>query len=155
RKAARMAELFSTWKEDPVATAALCWERDVRHGRERGPSLGPELYHEVRYEALVNYPPKVTMELCSFLGVDYEPSMLEFHQRYTLRGPGLSAKKASMPITPGLRDWRTQMPPSDVERFEAAAGDLLDELGYPRAVPRPGAAALERAAEIRDVFVRD
>ena len=41
------------------------------------------------------------------------------------------------------------MEPADVELFEAIAGDLLSELGYERAFPRPGhraRAAAERAA---------
>jgi hypothetical protein len=46
------------------------------------------------------------------------------------------------------------MAPGDVERFEAAAGDLLDELGYPRAVPDPTPAARRRAARLREAFGR-
>jgi hypothetical protein len=33
-------------------------------------------------------------------------------------------------VTKGLRDWRTQATPRDVEEFESVAGDLLAELGY-------------------------
>ncbi len=47
------------------------------------------------------------------------------------------------------------MPAEDVERFEAAAGDLLGELGYPRAVPHPRPEALERASRIRGLLARD
>jgi hypothetical protein len=47
------------------------------------------------------------------------------------------------------------MPPADVERFEAAAGDLLDDLGYPRAFPRPRSEALLQASRIRDLFAQD
>ncbi len=43
----------------------------------------------------------------------------------------------------------------DLERFEAATGGLLDELGYPRAVPHPSQAAVEHAARMREAFVRD
>jgi hypothetical protein len=153
RKATRMAELFPTWAEDPVTTAALCWERDVRRGRDRGRPLGPALYHEIRYEDLVSRPADETRNLCCFLGVAYEGEMLEFHQGRTRLGPGRSAKEAWLPITPGLRDWRTQMAADDVERFEAAAGDLLDELGYPRACPSPPPAARERASRLRERFV--
>jgi hypothetical protein len=154
RKAARMAELYPTWSEDPFTTAALCWERDVRQGRDRGRPLGPALYHEIRYEDLVLRPADEARDLCSFLEVPYEAGMLEFHRGRTRPGPGRSAKEAWLPITPGLRDWRTQMAPDDVERFEAAAGDLLDELGYPRAYPSPPPAARERAGRLRERFVR-
>jgi hypothetical protein len=47
------------------------------------------------------------------------------------------------------------MPAADVERFEAAAGDLLDDLGYPRAVPTPRPEALAHAAAVRDRFAQD
>jgi hypothetical protein len=43
----------------------------------------------------------------------------------------------------------------DVERLEAAAGYLLDELGYERAVPNPVAETLEHAATIREAFSQD
>jgi hypothetical protein len=59
-----------------------------------------------------------------------------------------------MPVTAGLRGWRTQMPRVDTERFEAA-GDFLDELGYPRTVPRPKPEALRRASKIRGSFAPD
>ncbi len=47
------------------------------------------------------------------------------------------------------------MPGEDVERFEAAAGQLLDELGYPRAVPCPRPEALEHASKIRNSLAQD
>jgi hypothetical protein len=155
RKAAKLAKRYPTWADQPVATAAKFWERHVRLGRETGCELGPELYHEVRYEALVAQPEQECATLCAFLGVPYEPGMLRFHEGRTRAEAGLDAKNAWQPITPGLRDWRIQMSAEDVECFEATVGDLLDELGYPRAVPEPGAEALEQAARIREFFVRD
>ncbi len=47
------------------------------------------------------------------------------------------------------------MPAEDVERFEAAAGELLDELDYPRAVPRPQPERLESASRIRSLLAQD
>ena len=65
------------------------------------------------------------------------------------------AFRAHLPVTPGLRDWRAQLPPQDNERFEAAAGGLLEELGYPRVVPRPRLEALEHATRIRNLLTQD
>jgi hypothetical protein len=155
RKAAKLAKRYPTWVDQPVATAAKFWERHVSTGRETGRELGPGLYHEIRYETLVARPEQECGSLCTFLGVPYEPAMLHFYEGRTRAESGLDAKDAWRPITPGLRDWRTQMPAQDVERFEATAGHLLDELGYPRAVLQPGAEALEQAARIRQVFARD
>jgi len=54
-----------------------------------------------------------------------------------------------------LRNWRTQTSEENVERFEAVAGELLDELGYARAFPRPRPESLEAAARIRNVIASD
>jgi hypothetical protein len=81
--------------------------------------------------------------------------MLHFHEGRTRNDAGLDAKNAWLPITRGLRDWRTQMPAQEFECFETMAGDLLGELGYQRVVACPSADALERAAAIRDSFLRD
>lgn len=47
------------------------------------------------------------------------------------------------------------MPAEDVERFESAAGQLLDELGYARAVPHPRPESLEHASRIRNLLAQD
>ena len=124
-------------------------------GRQAGRALRPELYHEIRYEDLVARPTEACARSCEFLGVPYSDAMLRFHEGRTRTDPGLDAKKAWRPITPGLRDWRTQMAPEDVERFEAAAGELLDELGYARAFPRPSPEGRDQTARLRDAFTRE
>jgi hypothetical protein len=69
--------------------------------------------------------------------------MLRFHEGRTAAKPGLEAEHAWMPITPGLRDWRSQMPS---EAVEAVVGKVLNELGYARAMPRPTHETLQHAA---------
>jgi hypothetical protein len=147
------ATRFSTFDDDPVTTTGVWWEWYVQLGREGGSQLGPDLYHEIRYESLVAEPERECARLCEFLGIPYDAAMLRFHEGRTRSKPGLSTKAAWLPVTGGLRDWRTQMDPADVPRFEAAAGDLLDELGYPRwaaSVPRR---ELDQAGRIRETFV--
>lgn len=151
-KADRKFGRYSTWQEDPVSTAALWWERQVRLGRAEEYELGADLYYEMRYESLLTDPAKECKALCSFLSVPYDDAMLSFHEGRTKSEPGLDAKHAWLPITPGLRDWRTQMAAEDILRFEAAAGDLLEELGYPRAVRSPDPEAQQHAAMIRGTF---
>jgi hypothetical protein len=155
RSAFKIARRFASWNEDRVTTVALWWELKVRLGREDGRALGPQLYHEVRYESLVARPEHELATLCEFLGLSYDDAMLRFHEGRQRAKPGLAAKKAWLPATPGLRVWRSQMPLEDIERFEAAVGDLLDELEYPRAVPEPPGERLENAAGIRASFMRD
>jgi Sulfotransferase family len=155
KKGYRTAGRYSSWEEDPVSTTALWWERKVRKGREDGAALGPGLYHEMLYEDLVDDPERECKRLCEFLGVPYDDAMLRFHEGRERVEPGRGAKSAWLRVTSGLRDWRTEMCAGDVERFEAAAGDLFEELGYERAAPNPSSEALEQAARIREAFTRE
>jgi hypothetical protein len=152
RRLPGLEKRFPTWREEPVATAALWWEWHVRSGREDGLALGPERYHEVRYEDLVADPEATCAALCEFLEVPYDDAMVRFHEGRTKPQSDRDAKHAWLPVTAGLRDWRTELPEADVARFEAAAGDLLEELGYERALDRVPDAASEQAMAIRPAF---
>jgi len=151
-KASKDAGRFATWRDDPVVTTALWWGWTVRAGRQAGAALPSQLYREVVYEALVTDPESTTRSVCEFLDLPYDGGMLRFHEGRTRQEPGLSAKHAWLPVTNGLRDWRTQMDPESVERFEAAAGDLLDELGYERTVAHISAPVRRRVLALRERF---
>jgi hypothetical protein len=144
---------FATWEDDPIITLALWWEWDVRLGREAGCRLGPQHYYEMRYEKLVADPGSVCRDLCRFLGVAYDDAMLEHHQSKKSANGRVYQKHSRLerPITAGLRDWREEMSPVETERFEAAAGDLLEELDYPRTIA-PGTTIIRKAKTIRDQF---
>lgn len=144
---------FPTWWKDPVTTAALWWKWQVRLGREAGRAVGRQRYYELFYEGLIARPEAECRALCAFLDVPYDDALLRFHEGRMRTKPGLSAKKAWLPIASGLRDWRSQMPAADVERFEAAAGDVLDEMGYARAYPRQSASVVDRVSRVREAFV--
>ena len=152
RKAEQFRRRFPFWDESPVTTAALWWRWHVLLGRRTGGELPPGLYYEVRYEALVGNPEDECYRLCEFLGVAYDDAMLRFHEGRTREEPGLSAKRAWLPPTPGLREWRTEMREEDIEAFEAAAGDALEEFGYDHAVTAPREATLENAAAFTAAF---
>jgi hypothetical protein len=155
RKAYKLHRRYPTWTRDPVATAAAWWDWLVRLGRTDGHRLRPDRYHEIRYERLVADPAAECKALCRFLGVAYDEAMLRFHEGRTKHAPGLDAKGAWLPITPGLRDWRTQMPATEVERFEAVAGALLHELGYPLGARDLRPDAIAHASSIRASFQED
>jgi hypothetical protein len=154
-KAGEGAARFRTWPQDPVATAALWWEWHVRLAREAGEQFGGGLYYELRYESLIAHPVDECRALCEFLGVPYDGHMVRSYHDRAMAGPGQDAKHPWMPITPGLRDWQSQMPGDAVEHFEAVAGAMLDELGYQRAAPCPRPKEVEYAARARDWFARD
>jgi hypothetical protein len=148
-RASKLADRLVTWKEDPLTTAAFWWEDMVSRGREAGAELGPGHYYELRYEDLIGAPETESMKLCDFLELPYDTSMLRFHEGKTKDQDGLSAKKAWLPVTSGLRDWRTQMGAESVESFEAAVGETLERVGYPRVVPDPSPRLVKHASGVR------
>ena len=136
-------------ERDPVYFA-LNWKARVTAGREAGRALGPGRYHEMRYEALIERPAEIINGVCAFLDLAYDPAMLRFFEQRDrvpakVRSNPRHARLAE-PLSKGARSWRTDMATSHVEVFEATAGDLLTELGYPRSVPRPSLRAQARAA---------
>jgi len=150
----KTAGRLKTFEQDPVTTTALFWEWLVRLGMEGGAALPRGLYHQVSYESLVADPVATSRRLCEFLALPYEAAMQEFYAGRVRPNPALSAKKAWLPPTQGLRNWRTQMPREHVELFEAAAGDLLEELGYARSHAMPSSAAMAHAMALRARFSR-
>lgn len=146
---------FSTFARDPVTTIAVWWEWYVRLGLEGATELEPDLYHELRYESLVDAPERECRRLCRFLGLPFDGAMLRFHEGRMRDDPELDAKRAWRPVTPGLRSWRSQLPHADVVRFEAAAGELLEELGYERATASVSHGELARAARVRETFTSE
>jgi hypothetical protein len=117
--------------------AAWRWRQMVSAGLSAGRPLGQHRYLEVRYEDLVTDPRAVLQRLCEFGGLELENSMLNYFEDVEgrLQTPvqfRQFQRGVAGPPTVGLRDWRTQMTPADVLRFEAVNGSLLSDLGYER-----------------------
>jgi hypothetical protein len=149
--------VFDAWGEDPVVTTALWWEWTVTLGRTFGASLPRNAYYELRYEDLVARPEAECRSLCEFLGIPFDEAMLRHEETFMPRRGGDGAilhASVALPVTSGLRDWRTQMDAGDVDRFEATTGPFLDELGYVRAAAQPSPASVRAASRIRELFVR-
>ena len=150
----KTAGRLATFDEDPVTTTALFWEWLVRLGRETGSHLPQGLYMEVSYERLVDDTEPACREICEFLGIAFEPEMLEYHRGRQKPGRGLSAKKAWLPPTGKLRDWRHQMSGQELLLFEAACASLLTELGYEVRNRDVDPAVIAHALRLRQAFER-
>ncbi len=153
--AGQVLESYGTWDIDPVVTVALYWRRSVAMGREAGATLGPRFYCEVRYEDLVVDTEGELRRICAFLDLPYSDAMVGFYEGKTRREPGLCSKDQWLPPTPGLRDWRTQLAPTDIERIETVVEDLLDRFGYERQFDRVGPSVRERVGRVSEAFTAD
>jgi hypothetical protein len=130
-----------------VAKAAAIWATRVGAGIRDGRALEPGRYLEVMYTDLVEDNEAQIKDIAEFIGVDFDPAMLD--PDATRSGALPRAEKYNPNVTgPAIkrtRDWQTDMPDSQVEVFEAIAGEVLGELGFERRFPNPSRSARLKA----------
>jgi hypothetical protein len=97
---------------------AWAWRRYTEAGLRDGRALGPERYHELRYEDLVREPLDQAERILDFLGIGRKGS------RDSFSSAAMRADDSS------VGTWRSTFYPSEMGEIEAEAGDLLRQLGY-------------------------
>jgi Sulfotransferase family len=142
---------FNPARPRTVGSFAAQWRREVEDARRFGRERVAGRYHEMGYGDLVTDPEGTLRDTCEFLGLEFDPAMLEYH-RATDAGTLRDHPRLAEPPTPGLRSWRDQMPKRQVQLFEAVAGELLSDLGYERAHQDLSAGARARGAFQRALF---
>jgi Sulfotransferase family len=130
-----------------LGKVADLWAKRVSAGLAHGRPLGSGRYMEIRYEEFVRDPSNQTKTLCDFLGVNFDPDMLDYAEKARTDILPRAARynpNVTKPPTSSLRSWENEMPERHIEMFEAVAGNILDMLEYPRRFPEPsfGARAL-------------
>lgn len=126
-----LRQALTTWRDDQKGgLAALCL-------------LGPDRVCLLRYEDLVTDASGELERLCAFLGLTFEPEMLNFHASDAARrvAATIDARKnvAKPLMTDNFRKYRKSLSRRDIRSTEAFLGDLMDQLGYPCDFPRrPG-----------------
>jgi Sulfotransferase family len=141
-----------TWAHPESAAEFAClWRIEVEGARELGERAGPTRYLEARYEELVSDPASTVRSICAFAGIPFESAMLDYHGVVDVAAKPHQQRLLEPPTT-GVRDWRSELEPEDARSFEATAGGLLAELGYPLLDPPgrdPGTRAEARLAWYR------
>jgi hypothetical protein len=127
---------------------AAQWRSEIEAARRFGATRP---YLELRYEDLVGDPEAKLREICGFLGLPFEPAMLEYHRGVDPERL-LDHPKLAEPPSAGRSCWRRELEPREVEQFEGVAGDVLAALGYERVFGRPSRRALARGAAARADF---
>jgi Sulfotransferase family len=127
-----------------VAKAASLWAKRVLLGVAEGRALGDGRYREFRYEDLVEDAEGTTRSLCTFLGIEFVPEMMEYTEKaseFVLEKATTYNPKVLQKPSKNKRSWETEMPARHEEVFEAVAGDVLDLFDYPRRFPQPSTRA--------------
>jgi hypothetical protein len=128
--------------------AAQWWARGIRAGAA-AQRAHPERVRTVRYEDLAGDPAAHVPEICAFLGLAYDPAMLDL--AHADRSKIVADQQSWFPTlfeginTKAVARWQREMSPREQAVFASLARDELELLGYP--VPtRPVAPPTPRRA---------
>ena len=109
-----------------LVQVARTWAEAVNHHR-RNARRHPDRYRLVRFEDLVREPEAEVAAVCRFLGVAFEPAMLQ--QKVVSKGDRIG----EVGFDAGAADrWQQAITPRDRRWLERFLGRRIDELGYPR-----------------------
>ena len=117
--------------------AAVAW-RDY-HGKVLALKSDISL-HTVRFEDLLTQPEVELQQACSFLGIPFEPAMLNAHETAESRWAAKSSRQLwgnlDKPIKSRRAEaWRQELPEDEVAIVEAVCSDLMAEFGYSTTLP--------------------
>jgi hypothetical protein len=133
-----------------VETLAAQWRQCVTAGRQQGCLC--RHYIEVRYEQLIEDSRRVLEEICEFLDLEFDNRMLRYYEftperlrehegRVRPDGSvvvtheqrlGQQHRTTQPPDRSRVGVWKQEMPREEQLRFDAVAGDALEEFGFAR-----------------------
>ncbi|MBL8723152.1 MAG: sulfotransferase [Planctomycetes bacterium] len=100
--------------------AVSMWRAAQRSWQRLAAAVPAERRLLVQFEALVADPVAELTRICTFLGIDFDPRMLEIEADTTYRRPDPRH----------CRSWRTSMSARDIRAVEAELGAELQAAGY-------------------------
>jgi len=116
-----------------VALQSLLWRGSVRAAHSAVRRFGPERVRIVQYERLVAEGPGAARDLLDWLGVDFDPSVLDVPlQNSSFERFDPAAGLSAAPID----RWRAQLAPREIAAVERVCGRVLAEAGYAAVSPR-------------------
>jgi hypothetical protein len=140
------------WASDRPLDNAYLIDRWDQRGEEF--CQGDRLTYTLQYETLVAQPTATLQALCAFIGVPFEPAMLDTTAAARHTAPAHEPWKRQ--VGQGLDGsrclaWQTQPPTPDLEAISQVCQGILQTWGYP---PRPSTLRPIRAHAISERFVR-
>jgi hypothetical protein len=154
-----LSVLDRTVRDLTAGDVAQRWQKKVTKAKADSPQI--KHYMEIRYEDLILDTEPVLRSVCEFFELPWHDELLTYHERSADRLQEMAralpsdgrAKELSVerrmkthemttkpPSADRVQRWRKQMTEDQRVEFEANAGDLLAELGYPVGEPVDAAA---------------
>ena len=116
-----------------VKKAAQFWSSAVTAGRKFAEenSSSKKVYHEIRYEDVVNKSEECLKELFTFIDEPWDPVVLKYYKQERNLAGESSAKQVSQELyASAIGRWKRDLTNGQKKEIKAIAGGLLIELGY-------------------------
>lgn len=96
----------------------------------------PDRFYLVHFEELIRDPETVMKNLCVFLDLDFDPEILNYHQRIGnyFKEEGFNALHKSLQTPFDLSkigEWERELPRNQAIRCEVLSGSFPKKIGYP------------------------
>ena len=122
--------------EKHIYHIANAWAKSQRLALQMRSILGADRFYNISYEDLVADPESSLKGLCGFMGKEYTPDMLNFHQSNEATNAASSSSlwgNVTKPIMKqNTKKFLKKATEEEITIFELVAGDVLDALGYER-----------------------
>jgi hypothetical protein len=119
------------WGPNCIHKAAYYWEQRIAYGLALEKYLDDDQITMVRYEDLVEMPDREVKRICGFLGINYQPGMINGGG---LNVPAFTKKQHKLvgqsPSSRRVSAWESTMTEREIQIFESISGALLNYLGY-------------------------
>jgi hypothetical protein len=139
---------------------AFTWDRAYRAARALA-ARHPERVLTIRYEDFLADPEVILRQVCTFMGIEFLPEMLDIvassEARQLSTMSALWSSNASKPILANKDKFRQQLSAQEIETIETITADNMRHYGYEfmtAAASAPPDAAMVVAAEIRSADKR-
>lgn len=110
------------------------WEDEQRLSLYWKEKIDPKRFIMVQYEALIHDPETVMKSLCQALDVPYSREVFEYfhsHESFNTASSGAMWKNVVNPIMPDNHNkFERELTSTQLDIFEAVAGEMLGKLGY-------------------------
>ena len=96
----------------------------------------PEKFLFVKFEDLLQHPVEELQKICQFLGVSYQPEMLEFYKKEQEWKTSFR-KNLSTPLDPSkINSWQKKMKETDARKVETICAQLMTHFKYTKPTVR-------------------
>jgi hypothetical protein len=124
-----------SWGPGDLVGSLEYWARHISCARRMLYMLPAERFIEVRYERLVSDPEAELRRIVDFLGLSFEPAMLDAYRSTAPKKVGalidsIHPRLREAPSTQHAFKWMKQLGPADQAIAYEIAGRELEELGY-------------------------